>query len=152
MRFTSSTEDLAKGVTHGRKSGRNQGTGQTGRAGGIGPRPLAVRVGFPEPPKGGTFRSPDLARWELEKNTLGHFKINGIVRSAGNQQLRPARIHPQLRVACGRVACAGCCSITLDRQMLATMKASMVGDILSIANKADWGARARCLKWTYARC
>ena len=27
----------------------------------------------------------------------------------------------------------------LDRQMLATMKASMVADIPTIANKADWG-------------
>ena len=27
----------------------------------------------------------------------------------------------------------------LDRQLLATMKASMVGDIPTIADKADWG-------------
>jgi MFS transporter, Spinster family, sphingosine-1-phosphate transporter len=38
----------------------------------------------------------------------------------------------------------------LDRQMLATMKASMVGDIPSIANKADWGLVLGCFKWTYA--
>jgi MFS family permease len=38
----------------------------------------------------------------------------------------------------------------LDRQMLATMKASMVGDIPSIANKADWGIVLACFKWTYA--
>ena len=38
----------------------------------------------------------------------------------------------------------------LDRQMLATMKASMVGDIPSIANKADWGFVLGCFKWTYA--
>ena len=38
----------------------------------------------------------------------------------------------------------------LDRQMLATMKASMVGDIPSIANKADWGLVLACFKWTYA--
>lgn len=38
----------------------------------------------------------------------------------------------------------------LDRQMLATMKASMVGDIPSIANKADWGLILGCFKWTYA--
>jgi MFS transporter, Spinster family, sphingosine-1-phosphate transporter len=38
----------------------------------------------------------------------------------------------------------------LDRQMLATMKASMVSDILSIANKADWGMVLACFKWTYA--
>ncbi|MBI5772936.1 MAG: MFS transporter, partial [Verrucomicrobia bacterium] len=38
----------------------------------------------------------------------------------------------------------------LDRQMLATMKASMVGDIPSIANKADWGMVLACFKWTYA--
>ena len=31
-----------------------------------------------------------------------------------------------------------------DRQMLATMKASMVGDIPSIANKADWGFVLGC--------
>jgi MFS family permease len=38
----------------------------------------------------------------------------------------------------------------LDRQMLATMKASMVGDIPTIANKADWGFVLGCFKWTYA--
>jgi MFS family permease len=38
----------------------------------------------------------------------------------------------------------------LDRQMLATMKASMVSDIPSIANKADWGLILACFKWTYA--
>ena len=38
----------------------------------------------------------------------------------------------------------------LDRQMLATMKASMVGDIPSIANKADWGLILGSFKWTYA--
>jgi len=38
----------------------------------------------------------------------------------------------------------------LDRQMLATMKSSMVGDIPSIANKADWGIVLGCFKWTYA--
>ena len=38
----------------------------------------------------------------------------------------------------------------LDRQMLATMKASMVGDIPSIANKADWGFVLGSFKWVYA--
>ncbi|HVT74074.1 MAG TPA: MFS transporter [Lacunisphaera sp.] len=38
----------------------------------------------------------------------------------------------------------------LDRQMLATMKASMVADIPSIAEKADWGLVLACFKWTYA--
>ena len=38
----------------------------------------------------------------------------------------------------------------LDRQLLATMKSSMVGDIPSIANKADWGLVLGCFKWTYA--
>jgi MFS transporter, Spinster family, sphingosine-1-phosphate transporter len=38
----------------------------------------------------------------------------------------------------------------LDRQMLATMKSSMVGDLPSIANKADWGLVLGCFKWTYA--
>ena len=38
----------------------------------------------------------------------------------------------------------------LDRQMLATMKASMVADIPSIANKADWGLVLGVFKWTYA--
>ncbi len=38
----------------------------------------------------------------------------------------------------------------LDRQMLATMKSSMVGDIPSIANKADWGLVLGFFKWTYA--
>ncbi len=38
----------------------------------------------------------------------------------------------------------------LDRQMLATMKASMVHDIPSIADKADWGLVLGCFKWTYA--
>jgi MFS transporter, Spinster family, sphingosine-1-phosphate transporter len=38
----------------------------------------------------------------------------------------------------------------LDRQMLATMKASMVGDIPTIANRADWGLILGTFKWTYA--
>lgn len=38
----------------------------------------------------------------------------------------------------------------LDRQMLATMKSSMVADIPTIANKADWGLILGCFKWTYA--
>ncbi len=38
----------------------------------------------------------------------------------------------------------------LDRQMLATMKSSMVGDIPTITNKADWGWVLACFKWTYA--
>src|ERR1041385_7394782 len=38
----------------------------------------------------------------------------------------------------------------LDRQMLATMKSSMVGDIPSITDKADWGWVLACFKWTYA--
>ncbi|HKH93208.1 MAG TPA: MFS transporter, partial [Gemmatimonadaceae bacterium] len=38
----------------------------------------------------------------------------------------------------------------LDRQMLATMKASMVGDIPTIANRADWGLILGSFKWTYA--
>ena len=38
----------------------------------------------------------------------------------------------------------------LDRQMLATMKSSMVTDIPSIASKADWGLVLGCFKWTYA--
>ncbi|MEP7067565.1 MAG: MFS transporter [Gemmatimonadota bacterium] len=38
----------------------------------------------------------------------------------------------------------------LDRQMLATMKASMVADIPTIANKADWGIVLGSFKWSYA--
>jgi MFS family permease len=38
----------------------------------------------------------------------------------------------------------------LDRQMLATMKASMVHDIPTIANKEDWGWVLGWFKWTYA--
>ena len=38
----------------------------------------------------------------------------------------------------------------LDRQMLATMKVSMVGDLPSIANRADWGLILGGFKWTYA--
>ena len=38
----------------------------------------------------------------------------------------------------------------LDRQMLATMKASMVADIPTIANRADWGLILGSFKWTYA--
>jgi MFS family permease len=38
----------------------------------------------------------------------------------------------------------------LDRQMLATMKASVVADIPSIASKADWGMVLAAFKWTYA--
>ncbi|MBL9129958.1 MAG: MFS transporter, partial [Verrucomicrobiaceae bacterium] len=38
----------------------------------------------------------------------------------------------------------------LDRQMLATMKASMVADIPDISNKADWGIVLGSFKWVYA--
>ncbi len=38
----------------------------------------------------------------------------------------------------------------LDRQMLAAMKSSMVADIPSIANKADWGLILGSFKWVYA--
>lgn len=38
----------------------------------------------------------------------------------------------------------------LDRQMLATMKASMVSDIPSIANREDWGLVLASFKWVYA--
>ena len=38
----------------------------------------------------------------------------------------------------------------LDRQMLATMKSSMVADIPSIANRADWGLVLGSFKWVYA--
>lgn len=38
----------------------------------------------------------------------------------------------------------------LDRQMLATMKGSMVADIPTIANQADWGLVLGSFKWTYA--
>ena len=38
----------------------------------------------------------------------------------------------------------------LDRQMLASMKSSMVADIPSIANKADWGLILGSFKWVYA--
>src|SRR5262245_52832816 len=38
----------------------------------------------------------------------------------------------------------------LDRQMLATMKAAMVADIPTIANKAGWGFVRGGVKWTYA--
>ena len=38
----------------------------------------------------------------------------------------------------------------VDRQMLATMKGSMVADIPTIANRADWGLILGSFKWTYA--
>ncbi|MEX2167829.1 MAG: MFS transporter [Pirellulales bacterium] len=38
----------------------------------------------------------------------------------------------------------------LDRQMLATMKTSMVGDIADIASEANWGIVLGAFKWTYA--
>jgi predicted MFS family arabinose efflux permease len=38
----------------------------------------------------------------------------------------------------------------LDRQMLATMKVSMVASIPDIANKADWGIVLGSFKWVYA--
>jgi MFS transporter, Spinster family, sphingosine-1-phosphate transporter len=38
----------------------------------------------------------------------------------------------------------------LDRQMLATMKSSMVGDIPSITNKEEWGIVLGSFKWVYA--
>ena len=38
----------------------------------------------------------------------------------------------------------------LDRQMLATMKGSMVADIPSMASRAEWGFVLGSFKWTYA--
>jgi MFS family permease len=38
----------------------------------------------------------------------------------------------------------------LDRQMLATMKVSVLRDIPSITSKADWGMVLATFKWTYA--
>jgi len=38
----------------------------------------------------------------------------------------------------------------LDRQMLATMKTSMVGDITGIASDAEWGLVLASFKWVYA--
>jgi len=38
----------------------------------------------------------------------------------------------------------------LDRQMLATMKGSLVADIPSLTNNAQWGFVLGCFKWTYA--
>ncbi len=38
----------------------------------------------------------------------------------------------------------------LDRQMLAAMKGSMMGDIPDIATKANWGIVLGCFKWVYA--
>src|SRR5581483_4912478 len=38
----------------------------------------------------------------------------------------------------------------LDRQMLATMKASMIADLPTIADRADWGLVLGGFKWTYA--
>ena len=38
----------------------------------------------------------------------------------------------------------------LDRQMLAAMKSSMMGDIPDIATKANWGIVLGCFKWVYA--
>lgn len=38
----------------------------------------------------------------------------------------------------------------LDRQMLAAMKSSMVGDISGITSDAQWGIVLGCFKWVYA--
>jgi len=38
----------------------------------------------------------------------------------------------------------------LDRQMLATMKGSLLVDIPSLTNNAQWGFVLGCFKWTYA--
>ncbi|MBP6821564.1 MAG: MFS transporter, partial [Acidobacteria bacterium] len=38
----------------------------------------------------------------------------------------------------------------LDRQMLAAMKSSMMGDIPDIATKANWGLVLGSFKWVYA--
>src|SRR5260221_2948741 len=38
----------------------------------------------------------------------------------------------------------------LDRQMLATMKSSMMDDIPDIATKANWGIILGAFKWVYA--
>ncbi|MBS1789156.1 MAG: MFS transporter [Acidobacteria bacterium] len=40
----------------------------------------------------------------------------------------------------------------LDRQMLATMKSSMMGDIPDISTKANWGLVLGSFKWVYAIC
>ena len=40
----------------------------------------------------------------------------------------------------------------LDRQMLASMKLSMVTDLPDIATKARWGLALAAFKWTYALC
>ena len=38
----------------------------------------------------------------------------------------------------------------LDRQMLATMKSSMLGDLPDIQTKAQWGLVLGSFKWVYA--
>ena len=38
----------------------------------------------------------------------------------------------------------------LDRQMLATMKTSMVADIAGLQTDAQWGFVLACFKWVYA--
>jgi MFS family permease len=38
----------------------------------------------------------------------------------------------------------------LDRQMLATMRGSVVADIPGMAQRSDWGLLLGCFKWTYA--
>ena len=38
----------------------------------------------------------------------------------------------------------------LDRQMMAAMKSSMMGDIPDIATKANWGFVLGSFKWVYA--
>ena len=38
----------------------------------------------------------------------------------------------------------------LDRQMLATMKTSMMADIVGLQTEAQWGFVLACFKWVYA--
>ncbi len=60
--------------------------------------------------------------------------------------------HPSVRLAWLIVALLFPVALLnyLDRQMLAAMKPSMVADIPTIANKADWGIVLGSFKWVYA--
>lgn len=82
----------------------------------------------------------------------GSLALDGRGCSDGSVPPSPAPPPSSLRYAWGVVALLVPVALLnyLDRQMLATMKSSMVGDMPSIANKADWGLVLGAFKWTYA--
>src|SRR5438874_12854332 len=66
--------------------------------------------------------------------------------------MKDSRSEPLMRLAWLTVALLVPVALLnyLDRQMLATMKSSMMDDIPDIATKANWGIVLGAFKWVYA--